>query len=444
MDQAVGAGQHFRKSAEGHQLDDLDLRDIADGVGLREHLPGVQVRVAVAEGDLVVLLIEVDDVNVDLVADVQDIRRLVDAVPADLRHVDHAVDAADINESAVRGHGLDHALVMLADLDLVPDLLGTLLALAVGHGADGADNTLAAAVDLGDLQTDGLTDQLGHGGFARQTGLGSGDKHTHAVHGDNDAALVLFGDLAFDNGAVGGSVLNVSPGLDGVQALLGEHHSAFHIVHAHNAGLDLVANVDNVFHLGSAILGELGHGDIAGMFGAQIDGDFRGRDADNITGDGVSVIYRSDGIFQQLIKRLFGVGLPGGILRSGLGFNVCGLFGRGRSDFLCRGLFYLNLVAHFFYYLLNDPGWHRGPRRNSDTALPRQPGCVQLRCTGDKEYVRAFFAAKLCQMQAVRAVRTADDDHCIAYPGKRGCFSLPLGRCSAYSIKYFEICTSFF
>ena len=73
VDQAVGAGQHFRKSAEGHQFDDLDLRDIADGVGLGEHLPGVQVRVAVAEGDLVVLLIEVDDVNVDLVADVQDI-----------------------------------------------------------------------------------------------------------------------------------------------------------------------------------------------------------------------------------------------------------------------------------------------------------------------------------------------------------------------------------
>ena len=391
-----------------------------------------------------VLLIEVDDVNVDLVADVQHVRRLVDAVPADLGNMHHAVDAADVNKRAVRGHGLDHALVMLADLDLVPDLLGTFLALAVGNGTDGADNTLAAAVDLGDLQTDGLTDQLGHGGIARQTGLGGRDKNTHAVHGDNDAALVFFRDLAFNDRTVGSSILNIRPGLDGVQALLGEHHGAFHIVHAHNAGFDLIADVDNVFHLGSAILGELGHGDVAGMLGAQVNGDFRGRDADNITGDGVSVIYRSDGIFQQLIKRLFGVGLPGGILRSGLGFNVCGLFGRGRSDFLCRGLFYLDLVAHFFYYLLNDPGRHRGPGRNSDTALPRQPGCVQFRCIGDKKHIRTFFAAKLCQMQAVRAVRTADDDHRIAYPGKRGCFSLPLGRCSAYSIKYFEICTSFF
>ncbi len=87
---------------------------------------GFRFGIAVAEGDLVVLLIEVDDVNVDLVADVQDIRKAADAVPADLRHVDHTVDAADINERAVRGHGLDHALVVLADLDLVPDLLGTL------------------------------------------------------------------------------------------------------------------------------------------------------------------------------------------------------------------------------------------------------------------------------------------------------------------------------
>ncbi len=158
------------------------------------------------------------------------------------------------------------------------------------------------------------------------------------------------------------------------------------------------------------------------MLGAQIDGDFRGRDADNITGDGVSVIYRSDGIFQQLIKRLFGVGF-GGILRSGLGFNVCGLFGRGRSDFLCRGLFYLDLVAHFFTTSLMIQDGTEAPAVIPIRPSPGNRDVSSSDASATKKNARTFFAAKLCQMQAVRAVRTADDDHCVAYPGKRGCFS---------------------
>ena len=444
VDETIGAGQHFRKCTEGHQLDDLDLGDVADGVSLSEHLPGVHVRIAVAEGDLVVLFIEVDDVNIDLVADVQRVGRLVDAIPADLGNMDHAINAANVNKSAVGGHGLDHALIVLADLDLVPDLLGAFLALAVCHSADGADHALAPAVNFSDLQTDGLTDHLGHGRLTRQTGLGGRHEDADAVYGNNDAALVLFGDLALDDGAVSGSVLDVRPGADSVQALLGEHHSAFNVVHTNNTGFDLVTNMDNVFHLGGAILGELGHGDVSGMLGAQVDSDFRGRDADYIAGDGVPVVYRSDGVFQQFIKRLFGVGLPGGNLRNGLGFNGCGLFNRGRSDFLCSGLFYLDLVAHFLYYLLNNPRWHRGSGRNSDTAVYRQPGCVQFRSVGEEKNTCAFFPAQFCKVQAVCAVRSSDDDHRVAYPGKRGCISLPLRCCSAYSIKYFVICTPFF
>ena len=47
----------------------------------------------------------------------------------------HTVHAADVHEHAVGGHGLDGAGVVLAHLDVLPDLsLGSLTGL-VGHGA---------------------------------------------------------------------------------------------------------------------------------------------------------------------------------------------------------------------------------------------------------------------------------------------------------------------
>ena len=85
-------------------------------------------------------LIEADDINIDLVADGQHIGGLLDAAPAQLGDVHHTVNAADVDERTVGGQGLDDTVIVLADLDLVPDLLGALAALLLGDGTDGADH----------------------------------------------------------------------------------------------------------------------------------------------------------------------------------------------------------------------------------------------------------------------------------------------------------------
>ena len=100
--------------------------------------------------------IERDDEDVDLVADLDDFGRVLDAVPAQLGDMNHAVNAADIDERAVAGQGLDRAMVLLADLDLAPNLLLGSLALLSGDGTDGADDAAAGTVDLGDAQLDSL------------------------------------------------------------------------------------------------------------------------------------------------------------------------------------------------------------------------------------------------------------------------------------------------
>ena len=105
----------------------------------------------------------------------------------------HTIHAADVHEHTVGSHGLHGAGVVLADLDVVPDLrLGGLTGL-IGHGLDGADDAAAGTVDLGDPQGHGLADHGAQLSAAGQTGLGSGHKHAHALDINDDTALVLLG-----------------------------------------------------------------------------------------------------------------------------------------------------------------------------------------------------------------------------------------------------------
>ena len=282
-------GEELLARAICHELDHLDGGNAADLVLLGELGPGVAVGILVAQGDLALLAVKVDDVNVDLVANGDDLRGLMDAAPAQLGHMNHAVDAADVHKCAVAGQGLDHAVVALADLDLVPDGLGALAALGLGNAADGANNALAGLVDLGDLQADGLLEELAQLSVSGQVGLGGGNEHAHALHIDHDAALVLLGDNTFENGAVVNGFLDLGPHLGSIQTLLGQHSSALNVVDTHNDSLDLVANLHSVLDL-DAVIGELGSGDEAGVLCAQVNTDLSAGDCNNSTGYLVSII----------------------------------------------------------------------------------------------------------------------------------------------------------
>ena len=73
-------------------------------------------------------------------------------------------------------------MVLIADFHLVPDGLGTLTALLLNDCTDGADNALAAAVDLGDLYAGLLLEKLAQICILGQAGLGCGDENAYSVN----------------------------------------------------------------------------------------------------------------------------------------------------------------------------------------------------------------------------------------------------------------------
>ena len=236
----------------------------------------------------------------------------------------HTVHAADVHEHTVGGHGLDRTGVVLADLDVLPDLSLCSLTSLVGHGLDGADHAAAGAIDLGDAQGDGLADHGAQLSAAGLTGLGSGYEHAHALDVDDDAALVLLGDLALQGGLLFAGLLDVLPDLDSVQTLLGQHGIALHVVDADDVGLDLIADLHHILRLHVGIGGQLVDGNIACLLAAQIDLYLSGPNGSHDTGYLLSCIQSLKRFFQHFLEALFG------------SFHV------------------LDLVAHSCIYLLND------------------------------------------------------------------------------------------
>ena len=125
--QALDALLDPDERAERDELGDPARHDLADLVGPRELLPRVFLGGLQRQRDALAVHVHVEDLDGDLLADLDDLGRVVDVLPGQLGDVHQAVHAAEVDERAEvddRGHDAlaDLALVqrveeLLADLD---------------------------------------------------------------------------------------------------------------------------------------------------------------------------------------------------------------------------------------------------------------------------------------------------------------------------------------
>ena len=270
MDQAVNARYDLSECAERHELEDLNLSNRADVVLGLEYVPRIVLLALVAEGDLLVFLIQTDNEYLYLVANRNDLGRVLDAAPGQLGDVNHAVYAADVYECAVGSQGLNGAVVLVADLDGVPDLLSSSLASLPLDLTDRTNNALALTVDLGDIEGLLGLNQLAHRLILRYAGLGCRDEYANAVCSCNNTAAVLLNDNTLNNGVLLVSLLNGLPALQLINALLGQSDGTLAVVYANNNSLDLVANVDVGSYVIVRVVRQLTQRDIRSVLNAQI------------------------------------------------------------------------------------------------------------------------------------------------------------------------------
>ena len=383
MNQTVNTVDDFCECTKGHQLHDFNGSNIADLISIGEHFPGICIRIFVSERDSSLFLIESENINIHFIADVQYFGRLLYALPAEFGNMNHAVDAADIDECTVRSHALDSAVIFLTFFNVVPDCFSSSFALALQYSANGTDNTFAALVYFRDNETYGGTDHSAQICFSGLTGLRCRYEYPCTLDVNNDTALVNFGYIAFYDFTGFLSGLDNSPALGGIQTTFGQGYGSFYVINTCNDCFNGIANFDNIVDV-VAVVGKFRCRNKSGILDAKININIHRSNGSNYARYQVAVANGLEGLFQHFIEGKF-------LLACRLFHNLCcGFFhslGSFFHSFFCNrsfhcflssnhfffcdffycflchwDLFSFDLFTHRIYYLLDYP---RGCRRSS-------------------------------------------------------------------------------
>src|SRR6185437_14771551 len=248
--------------AERHQLGDLARHDLADRVGAGVQAPRVFLGRLERQRDALAVEVDVEDLDGDLLADLDDLGRVVDVLPGQLGDVHQTVDAAEVHERTEVDDRGDDARVDLALGELVEELaadlgLGLLQPLPAGE-----DDVVAVLVELDDLRLE----------LAAHVGLQVADAaHLDQRRGQEATQADVEDETALDDlddGAGDDLVgfllrLDRAPGALVLRALLGQDQAAFLVLLLENESFHLVADLDDLVGVDVVLDGQLARGDDA-------------------------------------------------------------------------------------------------------------------------------------------------------------------------------------
>ena len=188
------------------------------------------------------LAVEVQDDHLDLVADLEDLGGVAHPPPGHVRHVEEAVDAAQVDEGAVVRDVLDGARQDHALREDGEGVLPLLLALLLEDGAAREHDVAAAPVELDDLGADDLPEHGGQVLHGPEVDLRAGEERAHPDV-DGEAALDDLHHLPLHRRAAVMGLGDGVPHLDLVGLVLGEDDQSFAVLLGLEVDLDLLAHL---------------------------------------------------------------------------------------------------------------------------------------------------------------------------------------------------------
>ncbi len=123
VDQALDARLEFDESAIIGDVGDPPFEAGADRIFGLDALPRIVKQLLHAERDAVRLVVDLDDLDLHLLADVEHLGRVIDPPPSNISDVQQTVDPAEIDERTVVGDVFDDAVDDLALFEVLHQLL---------------------------------------------------------------------------------------------------------------------------------------------------------------------------------------------------------------------------------------------------------------------------------------------------------------------------------
>src|SRR5581483_2622624 len=303
--QPLDPRRHAHERAEGHELGDLALDDLAGLVLALELLPGVLLSGLQRERDPLALEVDVEDLHLDLLADLDDLARMVDVLPRELRHVHQAVDPAEVHERAEVHDRGDRALAALALVQGFEELLAPLALGLLEEGPAGEYDVVAVAVELDDLGLELLSDErveVAHPAEIHERGR----QEPAQADVEDQPALDDLDHGALDRAARLHDLLDPPPRPLVLRALLGQDEAPLLVLLLQDEGLDVVADLHDLARVDVVADRELLGGDHALRLVADVEEDLVPVDLDDRPLDDVAVLEVAErGLhgLDQLLRR---------------------------------------------------------------------------------------------------------------------------------------------
>src|SRR5690606_25670527 len=296
--QALDALLDADERAERNQPGALAGDDLAELVRAGELLPGGFLGGLEGQGDALALHVDVEDLDGDLLADLDDLARLVDVLPGQLGDVHQAVHAAQVHERTEVDDRGDDALADLALLQGVEEGLADLRLGLLQPGATGQDHVVAVLVQLDDL---GL-ELAAHVGLqvADAAHLDQGGREEAAqADVEDETALDDLDDGAGDDAVLFLDLLDRAPGALVLGALLGQDETPFLVLLLEDQGFDVVADGHDLARVDVVLDRQFPGGDHPFGLVADVEQDLVSIDLHDGALDNVTVVEVLDGLVDR-------------------------------------------------------------------------------------------------------------------------------------------------
>src|SRR5579863_5051957 len=289
VDQALDARLKFDERAVVGDVGDAAGETGVERILRLDALPRIVQQLLHAERDAVGLVVDLDDLDLDGLADGQDLGRVIDPSPGYIGDMQEAVDAAEINERPVIGDVLDDAVDDLTLFEVLHQLLALFGAGLFQNRAARHHDVAAAAIHLEDLERLGVVHQGGDIANRADIDLRTRQEGHRAIEIDGEAALDLIEDDAVHLLIVVEGLLELAPAFLAARLVARQHGFAERILDAVEKHLDLVTDLEIAFAAGP---GEFSQRHAAFGLQADVDDGHVFLDRDNLALD--------DGAFLQV------------------------------------------------------------------------------------------------------------------------------------------------
>src|SRR5690606_26691768 len=217
--QAFDAGFHFDERAVVGQVGHLAEQAGALRIAAGQADPRIFAQLLDAQRDAALFMVELVGFDCDFLAELRHFGSMTDFSSCHVGDVQQAIDGVQVDERAVVGDVLDHALDHCAFVQGFEQLLALFAHAGFQHLAARQHDVIALAIELDDLELESLA--LVGGGVldGTQVDQRTGQEGADAVGHDGEAALDLAGDGAGDQLAVLEGLLELQPGRQALGAI---------------------------------------------------------------------------------------------------------------------------------------------------------------------------------------------------------------------------------